>query len=348
MSSGLKRRRLVKKHLEDSDVYRIPKKASTHTEEKDHSRRLASDSDDEGMEDFIADKVEFLSDHLPSSSEESAHSTDEERTRKRRREEGVQEEEESAHETESAPEETPEPSDVEVSESDAAAAPDPTRNLIGKEALAAKRAQGLLPPKSTEIPKTHHHSKKHHKHKHKHKHNHRHKEEEEVKKPPEKHRSAHKKTEKESKKYVQFGEFETAEERSKADLVTKILVRWWYVLPDWPPPTDYAPLLAGKNLRLVDANAWLQEPQLDSQGREKVREVCGFTGVFQNSKGLLFDFRENATCPSFNNLFVKPAAELRKLLATALEKQLGELSAQPDCDPKLAKQLGKELKLVGA
>lgn len=344
MSSGLKRRRLVKKHLEDSDVYRIPKKASAHTEEKDHSRRLASDSDDEGLEDFITDKVEFLSDHLPSSSEESAHSTDEERSRKRRREEGLPQEEESAHETDSEPEETPEPSDAEVSESGVATAPDPTRNLIGKEALAAKRAQGLLPPKPTDIPKTHHHSKKHHKHKHKHKH--RHKEEEEVKKPTEKHRSSHKKTEKESKKYVQFGEFETAEERAKADLVTKILVRWWYVLPDWPPPTDYAPLLAARSLRLVDTSVWLQEPQL-SEGREKVREVCGFTGVFQNSKGVLFDFREKSTCPSFNNLFAKPTSELRRLLATALEKQLEELGAQPDCDPKLAKQLGKELKLVG-
>lgn len=342
MSSGLKRRRLVKKHLEDSDVYRIPKKASTHTEEKDFSRRLASDSDAEGMEDFITDKVEFLSDHLPSSSEESAHSTDEERSRKRRREETAQEEEKSAHETESAPEETPEPSDAEVSESSAAIAPDPTSNLIGKEALAAKRAQGLLPPKPMDIPKSHHSTKPH---KHKHKHRHR---EEEVKKPKEKHNSPHKKTEKESKKYVQFGEFETAEERSKADLVTKVLVRWWYALPDWPPLTDYAPLLAARRLRLVETSAWLQEAQLDSQGREKVREVSGFVGVYQNSKGMLFDFRDKSTCPSFNNLFAKSATELRRLLATALEKQLEELKAQPDCDPKLAKQLGKELKLVGA
>ena len=97
MSSGPKRRRLVKKHLEDSDVYRIPKKATAHTSEKDQSRRPASDSDSEGLEDFITDKVEFLSDHLPSSSEESAHSTDEERSCKRHREEGAQEEEESAH-----------------------------------------------------------------------------------------------------------------------------------------------------------------------------------------------------------------------------------------------------------
>jgi len=79
----------------------------THTEEKDHFRRLVSDSDAEGMEDFITNKVEFLSDHLPSSSEESAYSTDEERSRKRHREEGAQEEEESAHETESAPEDMP-------------------------------------------------------------------------------------------------------------------------------------------------------------------------------------------------------------------------------------------------
>jgi hypothetical protein len=323
-------------------VYRIPKKTATHTSEKDQSRRPASDSENEGLEDFITDKVEFLSDHLPSSSEESAHSTDEEGSRKRRREEGKEEEEESAHETESAPEETPEPSDDEASESGAAAAPDPTRNLIGKEALAAKRAQGLLPPKPTDIPKLHH-SKKHHKHKHKHHHK-----EEEAKKLKEKHHSSHKKSEKESKKYVQFGEFDTAEERAKADLVTKILVRWWYVLPDWPPHTDYIPLLAAKNLRLVDASIWLQEPQFDPQGREKVREVSGFEGVFQNSKGLLFDFRDKTTCPSFNNLYEKPTSELRRLLATALAKQLEELKAQPDCDLKLAKQLSKELKLVGA
>jgi hypothetical protein len=333
MSSGLKRRRLVKKHPEDPDVYRIPKKASGHTGVPDHSRRAPSDSENEGFDDFITDKVEFLSDHLPSSSEESAHSTDEEGSRRRHREERPKREEESAHETDSAPEETPEPSDAEASDSGMATAPDPTRNLIGKEALAAKRAQGLLPPKPTDIPK-HHHSKKHHKHKHKHR-------EKEVKK----HHSEHKKPEKESKKYVQFGEFETAEERSKADLVTKVLVRWWYVLPDWPPAADYAPLLAAKNLRLVDSGAWLQEPQFD-QGREKVREVPGYAGVFQNSKGLLFDLRDQSTCPSFSNLFAKPVSELRRLLATALEKQLEELKAQPDCDPKLAKQLSKELQFV--
>jgi len=197
-------------------------------------------------------------------------------------------------------------SDVEVSESDAA----PTCTLIGKEALAANRAQGLLPLKPTDVPKSHH-SKKHNHHKHRHR-------EEEVKKPKEKHHSSHKKTEKESKKYVQFAEFDTAEDRSKADLVTKVLVRWWYALPDW----------------LLSPNTPLSSQQVDSQSREKVREVSGFTGVFQNSKGVLFDFRDKSTCPSFNNLFAKSSTELRRLLTTALEKQLEELKAQTDCDPE--------------
>jgi len=129
--------------------------------------------------------------------------------------------------------------------------------------------------------------------------------------------------------------------------VTKVLVPWWYALPDWPPLTEYASLLAARNLRLVETSAWLQEPQVDSQSREKVREVSGFTGVFQNSKGVLFDFRDKSTCPSFNNLFAKSSTELRRLLTTALEKQLEELKAQTDCNPELVKQLGKELKLVG-
>lgn len=290
------------------------------------------------MEDFITDKVEYLSDHLPSSSEESAHSTDEEGNKKRHRKasgdaaEG--EEEPSAHETESEPEDTPEPSDAEVNEDSPAKTPDPTSSLIGKAALAAKRAQGLLPPKPSDTPKPHHSSKKHHKHRHKEEKKHKHKD------------HSHKKTDKESKKYVQFGEFDTPEARMKADLVTKILVRWWYVLPDWPPQMDYASLLHSSQLRLVDSANWLTEPQFDAHGREKVRELAGYRGVFQNSKGILFDLRDKSTCPSFNNLFAKTAGELKKLLLTALENQLGELQRQADADPKLVKELGRELKLV--
>lgn len=332
MSSGNQRRRLIKKHTEDSDTYRIPKKAATHSGGRDFEKPgLAhrSNSSDSSLDDFITDKVEYISDHLPSSSEESAHSTDEENSRRKRKRES-ESSEESAHETSSeADEDTPEPS--EESEEEKVTAPDPTRNLIGKEALAAKRAQGLLPPKPLEVPKKEH--KKHHHHKH-----------QEKKK---KHKSkSHKRqrSDKESKKYVQFGEFDSAEDRAKADLVTRILVRWWYVLPEWPAPADYGQGLEERNLRHVDSANWLLEPVVDDKGREKVREVSGYPGVFQNSKGVLFDLRDKSDCPTFNNLFSRPVSELKKLLTKALETQLADLVAQPDHDAKLAKELTRELK----
>ena len=340
MSSGNQRRRLIKKHIEDSDAYRIPKKAVSHGQDRDFEKpglSHRSNSSDSSLEDFITDKVEYISDHLPSSSEESAHSTDEENSRKKRRRESESSESEaSAHETSSEPnEDTPEPSEEShEAEEEKVTALDPTRNLIGKEALAAKRAQGLLPQKSIEVPKEkpkkrhHHHHEKHHEKKKKHK--------------PKEHKRQ--RVDKESKKYVQFGEFETPEERTKADLVTKILVRWWYGLPDWPVAKDYAMELADKNLRHVDAANWLLEPTVDEKGREKVREVSGYPGVFQNSKGLLFDLRDKHDSPTFSALFSKSTSELRRLLTKALEAQLAELTSQPDFDAKLAKELSRELK----
>ena len=145
------------------------------------------------------------------------------------------------------------------------------------------------------------------------------------------------------KKYVQFGEF-GEKDRKKAEVVTKLLQRWWYALDDWPPPNyDYSEALKINKLRIVSKENWSVEPTVSDEGLEKVMPMPGYAGLFINHVGNISDLRPADLCPSFENLFNKPTQEIRENLVKALSNQIEQLKVQPKYDKILLKELTKEL-----
>lgn len=348
MESLNHRRRLKKKHLptdseEAKSDFLIPKKHDTESSKKRiESISMRSKSygmeDEDSIEEFISDKIEYFKDDLPSS-EESAHSTDEENGGKRRaRKRPRTPSEDSAEDTESSGEDVSdrdealeERHEADETKSEQEKSEEKHEILLGKKALEAKRAKGLLPPKDPKPSARKEHASK------------------KAAKPapevrsPEKPRKRHKESETKGK-YVQFAEFCSSSDRKKAELVTKLLGRWWYVLEDWPPASfDYTERLQGSKLRLVSDEAWNQEPVLNPQGLEKVKQLPNYPGLFQSSRGVIHDLRPQELCPCFDNLFVKSKKVIRELLVTALEKQVEELEAQPKFDRVLGARLRREI-----
>lgn len=114
--------------------------------------------------------------------------------------------------------------------------------------------------------------------------------------------------------------------KEKDLLIRSLQVRWWYVIPDWPDPdSDYAS--AVHSLPLVDKD-W-----------DKVKAVTGFPGLFQDQRGVIYDLRDQSTCPTYRNLAEKTESELEMLLLAALQNQVAQLRAQQDYDPALARKL---------
>lgn len=75
-------------------------------------------------------------------------------------------------------------------------------------------------------------------------------------------------------------------------------------------------------LRKVHPDKFNFEAELDSHGNLKVWEVEHYPGVFQDSKGKLYDLRPAESCPSINNLMKKDVKELQQLAYKAIQEQL--------------------------
>lgn len=300
----------------------IPKKKNTPFSEKIPQKTI--DFDEDSLEDFISDRIEYDRYGPPKSSEESAHSTDEEHYIKKKKKVKESSSEASARSSNSdnlieSEDFSSEPGDGEKAEP-----------LVGKKALEAKRQQGLIPDLKSKKSEKHSEKKKKKKAK---------KLEELEKSKKEKSKS---KT-KDQKKYVQFSEF-NEKERKKAEMVTKILQRWWYALDDWPPQDySYSEALHEAKLRLVYKENWSVEPTFNDQEFEKVMQVPGFPGVFINHLGYVKDLRPQNSCPSFDNLFNKPLQEIREILVKALSNQIEQLKVQPKVDKEILRETTKEL-----
>jgi hypothetical protein len=305
----------------------IPKKSNLPVSENFIAK--SNDDEDDSLEDFISDRIEFDRNGPPTSSEESAHSTDEENHMRKKKKVKVSSSEESARSSDS---ESKKASSEGLSSSEEPGM-SPKEILVGKKALEAKRQQGLLPVVKQKKPEKRSEDKPK-----------KQKKQKAIKESVEKTKEKPKKQKnKDPKKYVQFGEF-SEKERKKAELVTKILQRWWYALEDWPPSDfNYAEALGRKRLRLVAKENWSVEPTINDQGLEKVMSLPGYPGVYLSSTGDVKDMRPQESCPSFDNLFRKPFAELREILAKALNNQIEQLKIQPKADRDLLKDLTKEL-----
>ncbi|CAG9329991.1 unnamed protein product [Blepharisma stoltei] len=352
MADSKPRKRLKKlvRGKDESPTFKedfIPKKSGASLSKDSIGKIMGSPNakplheDDSSLEDWITDKVEYDKYGPPVSSSESAHSTDEEgEARKARKRKPSSSSEESASDTSSISESSRFASENE----DRNENEEPKKILVGKQALEEKRARGLIPEvpkkeKTDKEKKSKKHSKKHEK-----------KHEKKEKKIQEKYEEIVEKKKKtksvdNSKKYIQFKEYSSREDREKAEIVTKILVRWWYINEDWPPANyNYNPGLRQNNLRLVSKENWSIE-SIEVDGLEKVKEVPGYPGLYMTHLGKIHDLRPAETCPCFDFYFKKSKKELQSLLIEALEKQLEVLSQQPKPEPELQKSLRKELEL---
>jgi len=121
------------------------------------------------------------------------------------------------------------------------------------------------------------------------------------------------------------------ERGSKQKLVAKILCRWWYVMPSWPPEDfDFDGALRSAGFRHVPVEAFEFEPDHDELGLEKVFAVSGYLGLFRTEQGILVDARPLEGKPSYNQLMLKSTPELHTMLLASLSNQLKELESQPN------------------
>eukprot|EP00929_Paragymnodinium_shiwhaense_P117970 TRINITY_DN8947_c3_g1_i1.p1 TRINITY_DN8947_c3_g1~~TRINITY_DN8947_c3_g1_i1.p1 ORF type:complete len:274 (+),score=79.35 TRINITY_DN8947_c3_g1_i1:114-935(+) len=128
----------------------------------------------------------------------------------------------------------------------------------------------------------------------------------------------------------------------KDQIVAELLCRWWYALPDWPPPMNdkyWTEQLEKRNLRQVQIEEWEWVPDEDSKGRKKVYGLTQFRGVYRNSSGDFIDLRPHDTCPCQRNMMKKGLPELYDLLIKAYENQIADLKNSKYDETMLEAQL---------
>ena len=84
-------------------------------------------------------------------------------------------------------------------------------------------------------------------------------------------------------------------------------------------------------------------------GYTKCIELCGYKGVFRDSKGVLYDFRPKEMCPSYNNFMKKDDKTIYNFLIKALEEQISKLEKgekYSNKDDEVLKDLKEELALT--
>jgi hypothetical protein len=107
-------------------------------------------------------------------------------------------------------------------------------------------------------------------------------------------------------------------------IVREVLCRWWYCMPDWPPPTDWSTELKRRKYREVQVHEWeAVEDVVD--GLRKVYAIGHYPGLFRNIEGEIVDCRPQESCPSYNNMARKDKKELLTLLSKAFANQIASL-----------------------
>eukprot|EP01069_Polyplicarium_translucidae_P012981 Polyplicarium_translucidae@DN695_c0_g1_i2.p1 len=136
----------------------------------------------------------------------------------------------------------------------------------------------------------------------------------------------------------------------KEELVSRVLRRWWYALPPWPPSDhDYSKVLEERKLRLVPLEDWEEAEDVSAEGLKKVYQISNFAGVFRDPSGEAIDLRPLENKPCFAIFTQKSEEELHELLVRALTNQREKLRDSPYANTemgdiqKLVKELDGEL-----
>ncbi|GBE59853.1 hypothetical protein, conserved [Babesia ovata] len=138
---------------------------------------------------------------------------------------------------------------------------------------------------------------------------------------------------------MQVGQY--SKNRTDKDvLVAKLLCRWWYVLPDWPPKDyNYHEQLQKNMLKCYPVKEFEDRENVDSNGYRKCYQLSAFPGVFRDFKGVAYDLRPLEGKPCYNNMIQKSEAELRSLIKKAIKNQIAKLSSSPRDEAALIKSL---------
>ncbi|CRH03747.1 conserved Plasmodium protein, unknown function [Plasmodium relictum] len=144
---------------------------------------------------------------------------------------------------------------------------------------------------------------------------------------------------------IVIGTFDPRNRSNKEKLVAQLLIRWWYVLPDWPlPDYNYEEELKKRKLKLVSLEEYEDKEDIDKDGFRKVYQISAFPGVFRDALGTAYDLRDKNTCPCYNNLIKKTDHELLELICEAIKNQLKSLKNSVYNETYNEKRLEKELK----
>ncbi|KJP89518.1 hypothetical protein AK88_00729 [Plasmodium fragile] len=142
-----------------------------------------------------------------------------------------------------------------------------------------------------------------------------------------------------------IGTFDPHNRTPKEKLVAQLLIRWWYVLPEWPTPDfNYEPELTKRKLRLVPLEVYEDEEDINKEGFRKVYEISAFPGVFRDATGTAYDLRDKESCPSYNNFMKKTELELLELICQAIKNQMESLKKSVYSESATEKTLERELK----
>ncbi|EKX72827.1 conserved hypothetical protein [Theileria equi strain WA] len=126
----------------------------------------------------------------------------------------------------------------------------------------------------------------------------------------------------EEEEKIEVGHY-SANRKFKDRLVARLLCRWWYVFPDWPPSDfDYNGELSKRKLKLFKIEEFENQENVDSNGYGKVYELSAFPGVFRDYTGQAHDLRPLEGKPCYNNFVKYSEAKLLELVETAINNQL--------------------------
>lgn len=146
---------------------------------------------------------------------------------------------------------------------------------------------------------------------------------------------------------MQVGNY-TKTRTEKDILIAKLLCRWWYVLPDWPPPNyNYREKLEEKKLKCYSVRDFEDHENVDANGYRKCYQISAFPGVFRDFKGIAYDLRPTEGKPCYNNMIQKTENELISLIKAAIGKQIEILNSSNRDETHLIKSLKEELAGLG-
>ncbi|UKK01263.2 hypothetical protein MACK_002076 [Theileria orientalis] len=130
-------------------------------------------------------------------------------------------------------------------------------------------------------------------------------------------------------------------------LIARLLCRWWYVFPDWPPQDfDFDAELEKRKFRAYKVEEFEEKDNIDKDGYTKVYQVTAFPGVYRDYNGVAHDLRPLEGKPCYNNYSKFSESKLFELVEKGIRKQLEILSTSKYDERPTLRFLREELQVI--